>query len=89
MNYIQYEEMGQQWGISFYVSHLFLPIAFVALHLRELEMEMIVICVNLMTLFKHVIDRIYEIYFLKRKKGFTIKVDCLHLGPSYSLSSFV
>lgn len=37
----------------------------VGLHLRQLEMEMIEVCLDLVTLLEHVIDAVEEIDFLR------------------------
>lgn len=46
--------------------HLFFSFFFIRLHLWEFEMEMIVIGVDFMTFFEHIIDAIEEIDFLNK-----------------------
>ena len=41
---------------------------FIGLHLRKFQLQVIVVGVNLMTLFEHVIDAIKQINFFKRKE---------------------
>jgi hypothetical protein len=49
-----------------FLTHLFLSVAFIGLHLRKLHIEMIVVGVNLVSLFEHVIDAVQQIYFCEK-----------------------